>query len=113
MVRYFGPIALALLVTPGVHAQTTEQRNAMNHIAQVAAIEANCTRLQGNHALMAVLMAELKIDIDKEPFKSYILKRGIEVSKDMQKYDENTVCVTGRMLYGRRGSNVKNLLLEN
>ncbi len=110
VMRAFLLIGMALLWNVDTQAQTQSQKNVMNHIAQVIALSNKCNSLEPNNLLMAMVLSNNKIDIEQSPFKEYIYARGIEHQKASERYSVDIVCHTGKVLYGKNGSNVPGLL---
>ena len=91
-------------------AQTQEQRNVMNHVAQVLVVSNGCPSLKPRMLLMSMLLNQSGIDLDRSPYREFVKERGEHYTRAMSRHRPEVICSTGRLLYGRNGQNVANLL---
>jgi hypothetical protein len=103
-------IVIVLGLAAPANAQTTVQKNVMNHIAQALVVSNGCPSLKPRSRLMAMLLRENRIDIEKSPFREFMQDRGAHYTRQMANFKPEIVCHTGRFLYGDKGSNVPHLL---
>lgn len=96
----------------GASAQqlSTKQRNAINHLAQVMAIENYCQDYEGNHLLLGMLLTEYKIDLDRPQFNEPLKAKYQEHFKGLQAAGTRVGCLLGWSLYGEGGQNVPGLI---
>ena len=112
MRRVFIVISLCLIADQGAFAQSQAQKNVMNHVAQALVLANGCPQMKPRNLLMAMLLTENKIDVERSPFKEYMLERGAELTRKMAAYSHDVVCQSARLLYGDKGQNVPHLLQD-
>ncbi len=109
MRRFLCAFAFSLAALPAF-AQTTEQKNVLNHAAQAIVAGALCKSLQTNDTMLAAMVVMHGIDIDREPYKSHLAARLAKHKDDARGMTEAALCYAGVRLYGAEGENVRGLV---
>lgn len=105
-------IAAACAVSAPAFTQslTQEQRNLLNHLAQVMVIQHNCPEYESNDGLIAVALARFNVRLSEPGTEAFFKARYAEQEKGMRA--GKAACIVGWGLYGKGGRNVPNLLVE-
>lgn len=105
-------LAATVLWPCATTAQTLEQRNVINHVAQVMVITNACPTLQPRMLLLAMLLKDNRIDLEKSPFRELVAERGAHHTRTTANYRREIICQSGLFLYGPNGHNVPHLIGE-
>lgn len=107
----FAAGAFCLLGGHAVAKGMTEKvRNALNHMAQVIVIENNCATLESNDTRIGLMMMVIGVDLSDPAQKKYLTERVRYHGGDLEKMDEDSICLAGVVLYGPNGLNVPGLI---
>lgn len=107
-----GAIAIVAALAGPALAQslTQQQRNAVNHLAQVMAIEIECPEYEANQLNLAVLTSGYKLDLSS-PAIERMMRDIVGKSREGIRSAGNKVgCLVGWSLYGPGGQNVRDLI---
>jgi hypothetical protein len=111
--RLAAPLACAAaLAVSAANAQTLsrQQSNAVNHLAQVMAIELECPQYEANTLSLALLLSGYKLDIGSEPVSTRIQKLVAEHRAGLRAAGPKVGCVMAWGLYGPGGQNVQDMI---
>lgn len=102
----------AMLATPALpQSLNQQQRNLLNHLAQVMVIQNNCPDYDSNDGLIAVMLSHYKLRLSDNTSEAYFKSRYAEHMKGMQ-IGKTPACLIGWSLYGKGGQNVPDLLVK-
>lgn len=91
-------------------ALSEEQRNALNHMAQVQVAADLCRRVEVNKVAILLLVKMYDLDFADPEVSEYLLLRYRAQMEPMRGKDEDMICRAGLFLYGPNGENVKDML---
>lgn len=115
-------LALAATISPifaeFASAQTQQQKQALDIIAQALVIDNNCPIVGGDNDSINKFAEDNEIDIGDEAIKNYLdaevdkrSKRADNVSFDHEDTKTLFICLLGVTQFGANGNKVKNLFV--
>ena len=104
-------IAMTAPIAASAQSLSQQQRNLLNHLAQVMVIQNNCPEYDSNDTLIAVMLAHYKLRLTDKDSEAYFKGRYAEQEKGMRA-GKTAACLIGWSLDGKGGQNVPDLLVR-
>jgi hypothetical protein len=100
------------IASPPAAAQSlsTEQKNLINHLAQVMVFTNECPQFIANDVMAGLLLTAYGVDISAGAARALLIERYADHLDGMKAMGAELGCVAGYMLYGPEGRNVPKLL---
>lgn len=103
--------AFALTITAAA-AQTTKQKNAINHAAQALIGAERCGRITANRATIILMLKLAGVDISEPRFEKELLARMDKSNRELAGSSKEDICTATLVLYGPSGANVPGFVQE-
>ncbi|GHE50864.1 hypothetical protein GCM10019059_07460 [Camelimonas fluminis] len=115
MLRAAGCIVIAIAMSAASAAAqelSQQQKNAVNHIAQVVATESYCNEYRANARAINALAKVYSIDLDAQYIRNVTALLAANHLNGLKAAGKQVGCLTAWGLYGPGGENVPNLLVK-
>jgi len=112
MLKFFGGFILSFLSSTACHALdlSQQQKNAVNHIAQVVATESYCPEYRANAVAINAMAKGYRLDLNDQYIRNVTTLLAKEHLSGLRAAGQKAGCLAAWALYGPGGENVPNLL---